>query len=137
MAAISAINVFFFENNNNRKRWNFNNKTKKKNHRFASFKVIYMIFCAKESWRSIFFKSKVFYPLKSFLPPFLPLKHSCFRKHSKTRFCWKQVYPKRGGKNFWGGKKLLIGKVWTFSFIVHKKIMGIAQKPVKIDYLEN
>ena len=59
-----------------------------------------------KSWRSKVFESKVFYPLKSFLPPsFFGIFKTLIllrNQNTKENVCF-MVGKKEGVKNFWGG----------------------------------
>ncbi len=63
-----------------------------------------ILYDSGESWRFIFLKSKVFYPFKSFLPPFTNTDEMWNIGHIHLKI--ENLNGQKGVKNFWGGKKL-------------------------------
>ena len=69
-------------------------------------------------------KSKVFYPLTSFLPPFLVIWVSNKITKIPLFLGIEVLSTKKGGKKLvrWV-KKLVIWKIWIFSFLLIKKVL--------------
>ena len=77
---------------------------------------------ALESWRSIFFDEKVFYPPQKFFTPFFTPHASHVEKKSKTRFFDQTWMMKKGGKkllrgakNFWVWKRCFSALICTIN----------------------
>ena len=81
-----------------------------------------------------FWKIKVFYPLKSFLPPFLADKNIHESIFLKMKI--PNIEAGRGVKNFSGGKKLLISKYIFLQLSPEQKIKFISQMVARISSIE-
>ena len=102
--------LFFFTKKNQFLHWNETDRFQR------VLKIFQNFFVQNEAEYSYFINQKFFTPLTRFLP-------QLFLKIKISKICSVLIVKKSEVKTIEGGKKLLICKVWIYSFILHKKLL--------------